>query len=284
MTKIYILGPMRGHAYFNFPAFDLMAIRLSRLGYNPVSPANLDRQAGYDFATYSRDTDWSKLPDDMKVQDVVARDMTALLSCQGYVCLEGWENSTGARAEKAVLEWLGATHYVAEEGRLTPVCDLLSRSFIPASAPQQFQAYKALYTPSPVAEEQTITDASGGKKGVKLERFDLIPAWALEELARVYGMGEAKYPSDESGPNWRKGYKWGLSFGAMMRHCWLFWRGEAEDKQSGLHHLAHAAWHCMTLMTFWREHLGTDNRADAKFDPRWPQTTPENRDPRIDER
>jgi len=107
--------------------------------------------------------------------------------------------------------------------------------------------------------EVRMTDpVTGGQKGVKDERFDLIPVRALEELARVYGVGARKY--DEH--NWRRGYPWGWSFGAMLRHAWAFWRGESRDPETGLHHLAHVAWHAFTLMTFEREHPDKDNRAD----------------------
>jgi hypothetical protein len=97
---------------------------------------------------------------------------------------------------------------------------------------------------------------TGGQKGVKAERFDLIPVEPLEELARVYGYGATKYEDD----NWRKGYAWCWSFGAMMRHAWAFWRGEERDAESGCLHLAHVAWHAFTLMWFWSNHRGTDGR------------------------
>lgn len=105
--------------------------------------------------------------------------------------------------------------------------------------------------------EIRLTDPdTGGQKGVKLERFDLIPVWAQEEIARVFGWGASKYDDD----NWRKGYSWRLSFGALMRHAWAFWRGEDHDRESGLHHMAHVAWHCLVMLTYWRYGLGKDDR------------------------
>lgn len=109
-----------------------------------------------------------------------------------------------------------------------------------------------------MSKEVIVTDPkTGGKKGSKPERFDLIPVEPLEELARVYGFGATKYDDD----NWKKGYSWKLSFAAMMRHAWSFWRGETYDKESGLHHLSHVAWHCMTLMWFTKYHKEGDCRA-----------------------
>ncbi len=95
-------------------------------------------------------------------------------------------------------------------------------------------------------EKRIVNAKTGGAKGQKLERFDLIPVEPLEELARLYGEGAKKYAED----NWRKGYSWKLSFAAMMRHAWLWWRGEKKDKQLKIHHLACVCWHAFTLMWF----------------------------------
>lgn len=108
--------------------------------------------------------------------------------------------------------------------------------------------------------EARMTDPdTGGQKGVKPERFDLIPAEPLMELARVYGWGATKYDDH----NWRKGYNWGWSFASLMRHAWEWWAGKRADPESGLHPLAHVAWHCFTLMWYQMEDQGKDDRADA---------------------
>jgi hypothetical protein len=105
--------------------------------------------------------------------------------------------------------------------------------------------------------EIRVTDpVTGGQKGTKPERFDLIPFDALEEVARVYGYGATKYDED----NWLKGYKWRLSAAALIRHVARFMLGEDRDPETGLLHTAHAAWHCLTLCTFTLRRLGTDDR------------------------
>jgi len=97
------------------------------------------------------------------------------------------------------------------------------------------------------AAERLITDPdTGGQKGQKPERYSLIPAEALAEVARVYGFGASKYEDN----NWRKGYAWSLSLDALGRHIEAFRMGQSQDPESGLHHLAHAVFHLMTLMTF----------------------------------
>lgn len=102
-----------------------------------------------------------------------------------------------------------------------------------------------------------IDPVTGGAKGMKPERYGLIPVWPLAELARVYGYGAQKYDDN----NWRKGYRWGLSYDALQRHVNAFWSGESIDPESGFHHLAHAAFHLFALMTYEREGAGTDDRA-----------------------
>ena len=91
---------------------------------------------------------------------------------------------------------------------------------------------------------------------MKLERYSLIPPHSLAEVARVYGYGAQKYADD----NWRKGYPWRLSLDALHRHVKEFEMQNSIDKESGLHHLAHAAFHLFTLMEFERLSLGTDDR------------------------
>jgi hypothetical protein len=106
-------------------------------------------------------------------------------------------------------------------------------------------------------EAVIVTDeTTGGQKGDKPARYDLIPAYPLDCVARAYGMGAKKYAEH----NWRKGYKWSLSFAALMRHAWAFWRGEDTDPESGLPHLAHAAFHCLSLMEFTETHPKLDDR------------------------
>ena len=106
--------------------------------------------------------------------------------------------------------------------------------------------------------EVVITDPkTGGQKGSKIQRFDLIPVAPLWDLATVYGVGAKKY----SERNWERGYRWSLSFAALQRHLFLFWRGEDNDRESGLSHLAHAAFHVFALLEYLHKNKGTDDRA-----------------------
>lgn len=99
-------------------------------------------------------------------------------------------------------------------------------------------------------------DNRGVKDDAAKLRMDLIPADSLRDLADVYTMGAKKY-ADE---NWRKGIEWKRIYGAILRHLTLWFLGQDVDLESGLSHLAHAAWGCFTLLNYRRTHPELDNR------------------------
>jgi len=77
-------------------------------------------------------------------------------------------------------------------------------------------------------------------KGIKWDhdkpRFDLIPPYIEEEVAKVLTFGARKYAPD----NWKKvpdGKRRYLS--AIRRHYQAFRKGEQLDPETGLHHMAH---------------------------------------------
>jgi len=113
-----------------------------------------------------------------------------------------------------------------------------------------------------IEQETTVVDPeTGGAKGQKLARFDMIPPDVLWELAEHYGKGEAKYPSDENGlPNWERGYSWRLSTAALMRHLCAFLKGEDTDTETGSSHLIAVIWHAMALRYFQIHGKGKDYR------------------------
>lgn len=116
--------------------------------------------------------------------------------------------------------------------------------------------------PNDTGTQETIaTDpVTGGQKGVKRERYSLIPVEPMAEVARVYGDGAQKYSAN----NWRLGYSWSWSLDALGRHIEDFRRGNTKDKDSGLHPLAHAVFHLLTLMEYDMKELGTDDRGDVQ--------------------
>jgi len=111
-----------------------------------------------------------------------------------------------------------------------------------------------------LAKEVRITSSTGGQKGKKLARYDLIPVQPLWDVAELYGYGASKY---QEARNWERGYDWSLSYAALQRHANLFWSREDNDEETGLPHLAAVAFHALALMEYARTHPEFDNRPEA---------------------
>ena len=106
-----------------------------------------------------------------------------------------------------------------------------------------------------VSEIRVVDPTTGGVKGQKEHRFDLIPPEAEWALAKHYGIGCQKYEDR----NWEKGYRWSLSVGALRRHLTQWLMGETTDEETGTHHLIAVAWHAFALFIFELRGLGTDD-------------------------
>jgi hypothetical protein len=210
---------MRGYPDYNFPLFDEVAWELRQQGFVVISPAELDREA------YG----WGVVPppdlDGFVLEEAMRRDLQQLLSCDGIVLLPGWAASEGVRTELTVAKAAGLAVYTWDGKQ-------------------------------PVPFTEAVDDTTGGRKGTKIERYDLLPWDVLNEVARHYGYGAAKYDDH----NWRKGYAWSLSYAAMMRHAAAFWNGEDFDVESGSHHLIAVIFHAMALRWFQLHERGTDDR------------------------
>jgi len=114
MTKrrIYIAGPMRGIKLFNFPAFDAARDRLAGECWECFSPADLDRQAGFDPGDLPDDYDWQDLDAiDFDLREAARRDLAVLTTCDAIFMLDGFKASNGAMAELSVASWLGLRVY-----------------------------------------------------------------------------------------------------------------------------------------------------------------------------
>jgi hypothetical protein len=109
-------------------------------------------------------------------------------------------------------------------------------------------------------EVRVVDPKTGGEKGSKLARFDLLPPGPLHAVAELYGVGAQKYAER----NWEKGYDWGLSFAALNRHLWAMWNGEWIDEETGSPHLAAVVFHAFALMEFHDKGLGTDSRSSSR--------------------
>lgn len=109
--RIYLAGPMTGIAQFNFPAFDEAAVTLRERDYDVVLPADMDSEEIRAIAFASRDGNLSAFEGMAKKTwgDLLAADVKLIADdgIQGIVCLEGWEQSRGARLETYVASLCG---------------------------------------------------------------------------------------------------------------------------------------------------------------------------------
>lgn len=87
-------------------------------------------------------------------------------------------------------------------------------------------------------------------------RYDLIPADVLEELAKLYTQGAAKYAPR----NWEKGFAWMSVYSSLMRHIQAWALGEDRDPETGRLHLTHAEWNVQVLAAFMLRGVGVDDR------------------------
>ena len=102
---VYIAGPMTGIRQWNFPEFDEARDELIKLGHVVISPADMDRAAGFDPANLPDDWNWSMTPSSFNVDAAIDRDIAAVRRCDAVYMLGGWESSLGAFAERALAKW-----------------------------------------------------------------------------------------------------------------------------------------------------------------------------------
>lgn len=89
--------------------------------------------------------------------------------------------------------------------------------------------------------------------------YSIIPLHLLEEEARVWMHGEAKYGRW----NWTKGLKWSGVMASCLRHLFAWLRGEDIDSESGYTHIAHAMCNLRMLQLYRTEHPELDDRRKA---------------------
>lgn len=113
--------------------------------------------------------------------------------------------------------------------------------------------------------EVRVTDpTTGGQKGTKLARFALLPFDALWKVAEHYGIGANKYEDR----NWERGYRWSLSYDALLRHLAADMHGEERDPETGSLHITAVVWHALALLTYRLRGVGTDDRSKPYLNQR----------------
>lgn len=78
-------------------------------------------------------------------------------------------------------------------------------------------------------------------------RWELLPLELVEDVVKVYTFGAEKY-AENSWQNLDDGYR--RYKAALLRHIVAYEKGEVTDPESGLPHMAHAAWNALALLHF----------------------------------
>jgi hypothetical protein len=105
MPRVYIAGPMSGHADLNFPAFHAAAKLYRDRGCFVINPAEINggadeqgKVAGMTAEEYQEH--WVTC---------MRKDIAALVSCEEIAILPGWVQSKGASLEFHIAKQLGFT-------------------------------------------------------------------------------------------------------------------------------------------------------------------------------
>lgn len=87
-------------------------------------------------------------------------------------------------------------------------------------------------------------------------RLELLPFAALEEVGKVLTFGAKKYKDH----NWRRCDKPSRYVGAALRHLFAWSKGEDNDPETGLSHIAHASCCCLFLLGLIMDGKAPDDR------------------------
>jgi hypothetical protein len=109
--KIYVAGPMRGIPEFNFPAFHAASDKLRAEGHFVFSPAEKDNERhGTDISKGNANgcEEAAAKEHGFNLREALGVDLGWICAeAEAIALLPGWENSKGAKAEKAAAEALG---------------------------------------------------------------------------------------------------------------------------------------------------------------------------------
>ena len=106
LETVYIAGPRRGYPRYNFAEFYRAEADLLAMGFNPINPARIDKEQGFD-------------PDDAQqiiplsmVEEFVRRNIELIIQADALCLLPGWDRSVGATAEYWLARWLSKRIFI----------------------------------------------------------------------------------------------------------------------------------------------------------------------------
>lgn len=242
--SIYIAGPMTGYPNYNFAAFDKARDKLNAEGWTVVSPADIDRENGFDALK----SDDPEIVTKEFMKRAMRADLDALQRVDAIYMLDGWQDSKGAMAEYHVAKWRDI-ETIFESALFLDDAPQSKAIEVKSTDPKgEANVAKPAFRDVDIYGKE-IKDSSGykpvinptdpkGEAGSKKAPMWLLPPFALEETAWVHGLGSAKY-----GPwNWVKTKVCASTYiSAIMRHLMAWHKRQDNDDESGKSHLAHIA-------------------------------------------
>lgn len=151
-----------------------------------------------------------------------------------------------------------AAHIMAAQQQETMTQD--NAFTVAPSEPVQPAPAPAAPAVAPAVETAATDNLTGAVKAdAGKPRWELLPSDATEEMLKVLDFGAQKYGEW----NWTGGMKWSRLFSATLRHMWAFQRGQDNDPESGLSHLAHAACNVLFMLSYAMWKRGQDDRPAA---------------------
>lgn len=107
MTQLYLAGPMTGYQHYNFPAFDNAAALLRLQGHLVFSPAEHDRESGFDAIAVDSDG-YNAAEHGFDLRKALKADLSWICDyAEGVAVLDNWRHSKGALTEVALATALG---------------------------------------------------------------------------------------------------------------------------------------------------------------------------------
>lgn len=89
---------------------------------------------------------------------------------------------------------------------------------------------------------------TGIKHDQEKPRYSLLPVEPIEEVVKVLTIGAKKYADD----NWKNVEPYAdRYYSAALRHIQSWRKGEIKDRETRLHHIAHAV--CCLIFILWKE-------------------------------
>lgn len=267
--KVYQAGGMTKVPRFGVDEARKVTAFLRSMHWEVTSPWERDEEKFGDFWDL-----WPAPPLGCTLETCLRDDFKVICDQDAIVLMDTWADSPGVQKElrvandiglevwritKTGLDPSGYRMYQVEQDGITPTGP---EAYTTGNAWDQVAGVEM--GPIVVEDLQTgevrITDPNtGGQKGSKHCRTDLLPQDALLELANHFGRGTAKYEAR----NWERGYPWHLSYAALLRHLLAWWDGQELDEE-GFPHVTAAVWHAVVLLAFSLRGAGIDDRPSAQ--------------------